>query len=93
MSKKHDYNEEMQDLIFTSAGDFIGMQEKEEEEHNYCTTRGLGWAFLIIALFMLGVPIIMLMAMVGLDEYARYCNLNIMPCFTNTINFLREVLN
>ena len=90
MNKKHDYNDEMQNLIFTSAGDFIGMQEKEE--HNYCTTKGLGWAFLIIALFMVGVPIIMLMVMVGLDEYARYCNLNIMPCFTNTINFLRGIL-
>jgi len=43
-------------------------------------------------LFMIGVPIIMLMIMVGLDEYARYCNLNIMPCFTNTINFFRSVL-
>jgi hypothetical protein len=41
---------------------------------------------------MVGVPIIMLMVMVGLDEYARYCNLNIMPCFTNTINFLRGIL-
>ena len=29
MNKKHDYNDEMQDLIFTSAGDFIGMQEKK----------------------------------------------------------------
>ena len=90
MSKKQDYNDEMQDLIFTSAGDFMGMQK--EEPHEYCTTKGLGWAFLIIALFMVGVPIIMLMIMVGLDEYARYCNLNIMPCFTNTINFFRSVL-
>ena len=49
MNKKHDYNDEMQDLIFTSAGDFMGMQEKEH--HQYCTTKGLGWAFLIIAFF------------------------------------------
>ena len=48
---------------------------------NYCTTKGLGIAFAIIAFFMVGVPILMLMAMVGLDEYGRYCNLNIMPCF------------
>tara|TARA_B100000927_G_scaffold93335_3_gene75347 strand:- start:7836 stop:8027 length:192 start_codon:yes stop_codon:yes gene_type:complete len=60
---------------------------------NYCTTRGLGWAFLILFLFIAGVPILMLLVMVGPDEYARYCNLNIMPCFTNTINFFREVLN
>ena len=25
---------------------------------NYCTTKGLGWAFLISAFFILGVPII-----------------------------------
>ena len=30
MNKKHDYNDEMQDLIFTSAGGFIGMQEEEQ---------------------------------------------------------------
>ena len=80
MNKKHDYNDEMQDLIFTSAGDFMGMQE-EEQHHQYCTTKGLGWAFLIIAFFIVGVPILMLMASVGLEEYGRYCNLNIMPCF------------
>ena len=48
---------------------------------NYCTTKGLGWAFLILTFFIAGVPILMLMAMVGLEDYARYCNLNIMPCF------------
>ena len=77
---KNEYNEVMQDLKFTSAGDFMGMQE-EEQHHQYCTTKGLGWAFLIIAFFIVGVPILMLMASVGLEEYGRYCNLNIMPCF------------
>tara|TARA_B100000902_G_scaffold366357_1_gene388066 strand:+ start:348 stop:521 length:174 start_codon:yes stop_codon:yes gene_type:complete len=48
---------------------------------NYCTTKGLGWAFLILVFFIAVFPVLMLMMMVGLDEYARYCNLNIMPCF------------
>ena len=51
------------------------------EQTQYCTTKGLGWAFLIITFVIVGVPILMLMAMVGLEDYARYCNLNILPCF------------
>jgi hypothetical protein len=69
------------------------MGKQRQGDRFLSDNRGLGWAFLIITFFIVGVPIIMLMIMVGLDEYARYCNLNIMPCFTNTINFLREVLN
>ena len=76
MNKKHDYNDEMQDLIFTSAGDFRNARRTTP----VLTTKGLGWAFLIID-FIVGVPILMLMASVGLEEYGRYCNLNIMPCF------------
>ena len=46
--------------------------------NNYCTTKGLGWAFPI--LFFLSVfPVLMLMMMVGLDEYALYCNSIISP--------------
>tara|TARA_Y100000015_G_C2327078_1_gene59387 strand:- start:350 stop:511 length:162 start_codon:yes stop_codon:yes gene_type:complete len=48
---------------------------------NYCDMKGLWIAFLILLFFIVGVPILMLMAMVGLEEYGRYCNLNIMPCF------------
>jgi len=33
-------NNEMQDLKFTTAGDFMKMTE--EPHHNYCTTKGLG---------------------------------------------------
>ena len=51
------------------------------EEHNYCTTKGLGWAFLILAFMIVGLPVIMLMLMVGLEDYAMYCNINILPCF------------
>ena len=69
------------------------MGKQRQGDRFLSDNRGLGWAFLIITFFIVGVPIIMLMIMVGLDEYARYCNLNIMPCFTNTIGFFREVLN
>ena len=51
------------------------------EEHNYCTTKGLGWAFLILAFMIVGLPVIMLMLMVGLEDYALSCNMNILPCF------------
>jgi hypothetical protein len=49
-------NNEMQDLKFTTAGDFMKMSE--EPHHNYCTTKGLGWAFLIIIIGMVGMPIL-----------------------------------
>jgi hypothetical protein len=51
------------------------------EQTNYCTTKGLGWAFLVVVLMIAVVPVLMLMAMVGLEEYGRYCNVNILPCF------------
>ena len=51
------------------------------EQTNYCTTKGIGWAMLVITFFIVVVPVLMLMAMVGLEEYGRYCNLNILPCF------------
>ena len=51
------------------------------EDHNYCTTKGLGWAFLILAFMIVGLPVIMLMLMVGPEEYGTYCNMNILPCF------------
>jgi len=51
------------------------------EEHQYCTTKGLGWAVLILVFIMLGLPVIMLMLTVGLEDYAMYCNMNILPCF------------
>ena len=51
------------------------------EQTNYCTTKDLGKAFLVIAFMIIGVPILALMAMVGLEEYGRYCNVNILPCF------------
>ena len=51
------------------------------EHTNYCTTKGIGWAMLVITFFIVVVPVLTLMAMVGLEDYGRYCNLNILPCF------------
>jgi len=51
------------------------------EQTNYCTTKDLGKAFLVIAFMIIGVPILALMAMVGLEGYAQYCNQSWLPCF------------
>ena len=48
----------------------------------YCTTKGLGWAVLIIVLMLTALPVLMTLAMVGPEDYARYCNLAVhLPCF------------
>lgn len=73
-------NNEMQDLKFTTAGDFMKMSESSHKE-NYCTTKDLGKAFAVIVFMIAVVPVLMLMAMVGLEDYARYCNLTLLPCF------------
>ena len=49
---------------------------------NYCTTRGLGWAFAILAFFILFVPMGMTYAMVGHSDYVRYCKMTpVLLCF------------
>ena len=57
------------------------LEESMSEQTQYCTTKGLGWAFLVIFFIIAVLPVLMLMAMVGLEDYGRYCNLNILPCF------------
>ena len=48
---------------------------------NYCTTKGLGWTFLICAFMILGVPIIMMMLTVP-DYLGTYCKgTPLVPCF------------
>ena len=59
----------------------VQMVASMSEQTNYCTTKGLGWAFLVVVLMIAVVPVLMLMSMVGLEEYGRYCNVNILPCF------------
>jgi len=42
---------------------------------NYSTTKVLGWAFLIVAFFILGVPILLV-------DNAQYCKQSIIvPCY------------
>ena len=57
------------------------MAASMSEQTQYCTTKGLGWAFAVIIFMIAVLPVLMLMAMVGLEEYGRYCNVNILPCF------------
>ena len=48
---------------------------------NYCDTKHLGWAFLIVAFMILGVPIIMMMLTVP-NYFESYCGQTILlPCF------------
>ena len=58
------------------------IKRQQNMSENYCTTKGLGWAFLIILFVMTGVPIATTYAMVGPEDYARYCNMTpLLPCF------------
>ena len=50
--------------------------------NNYCTTKGLGWAFLIITFFIIVFPWGITYATVGHNDYARYCKMTpLLPCF------------
>ena len=46
---------------------------------NYCTTRGLGWATLILVGFILFVPMGMTYASVGHDDYGKYRKMTPIP--------------
>jgi hypothetical protein len=51
------------------------------EQTNYCTTKGLGWAFLVIILTLTALPIAVTIMMLGVDSYAGNCEQSIlMPC-------------
>ena len=57
-------------------------KRKRKMSENYCTTKGLGWATLILVIFILFVPMAMTYASVGHEDYARYCKMTpILPCF------------
>lgn len=52
------------------------------EQTNYCTTKGLGWAFLIIIMTLTVLPIGITILTLGVDGYADNCVQAIhMPCF------------
>jgi len=45
------------------------------KEH-YCTTKGLGWAFLACIFFLLGVPVLMWLALEGASWYKLFDMMN-----------------
>ena len=52
------------------------------EQTNYCTMKGLGWAFLIVTFFIVVLPWGVTYATVGHDGYARHCKMTpLLPCF------------
>jgi len=42
----------------------------------YCTTKGLGWAFVTCMFLILGVPVLMWLALEGADWYERFDLMN-----------------
>lgn len=52
----------------------VRQEASMSEQHNYCTTKGLLPAFLIIAFFIVGVPFLLV-------DNARYCKQSIIPCY------------
>ena len=42
----------------------------------YCTTKGLGWAFLVCVFFILGVPVGMWLALEGASWYKIFSMMN-----------------
>ena len=51
------------------------------DDNGYVTFRGLTTTILVCAFIIVGVPVLMTIAMVGTDEYAEQCNINLLPCF------------
>ncbi len=47
-------------------------------QHNYCTTKGLLPAFLIITFFIVGIPVLLV-------DNAKYCKQSIVPCYPWTV--------
>ena len=43
--------------------------------------KGLTRSLAIVTFMIVGVPVLMTLVMLGPDEYARQCNLNLLPCF------------
>ena len=52
----------------------VQMVASMSEQTQYCTTKGLLPAFLIIMFFIVGIPVLMV-------DNARYCKQSILPCY------------
>ena len=51
------------------------------DDNGYVTFKGLTLTIAMIAFMIVGVPVLMTMSMIGTDEYAKQCNINLLPCF------------
>ena len=51
------------------------------DDNGYVTFKGLTTTILVVAFMIVGVPVLMTMAMIGPDEYAEQCKINLLPCF------------
>lgn len=51
------------------------------DNNGYVTFKGLTLTFAMIIFMIVGVPVLMTISMIGTDEYAKQCNINLLPCF------------
>jgi hypothetical protein len=51
------------------------------DDNGYVTFKGLTTTILVCAFMIVGRPVLMTLAMIGTDEYAKQCNINLLPCF------------
>ena len=51
------------------------------DDNGYVTFKGLTTTILVVAFMIVGVPVLMTMSMIGTDEYAEQCKINLLPCF------------
>ena len=51
------------------------------DNNGYVTFRGLTFTIATVAFMIVGVPVLITISLVGTDEYAEQCKMNVMPCF------------
>jgi hypothetical protein len=51
------------------------------DDNGYVTFKGLTTTILVCAFMIVGIPVLMTLAMIGTDEYAKQCNINLLPRF------------
>jgi len=51
------------------------------DDNRYVTFKGLTLTIAITAFLIIGGPVLLTISMIGTDEYAKQCNINLLPCF------------
>jgi hypothetical protein len=51
------------------------------DDNGYVTFKGLTTTILVCVFMIVGVPVLMTLSILGTDEYAEQCNINLLPCF------------